>query len=131
MNPDPYDFIPDHMVYSTQAHTEKKTDSTYYTEPYADVPSPQTGAAKYYNIPEKPKARNPDYENSPAQPDPTPNVIYDVGYEPSGNAPDPTNGDYEGLQRVEHEKIKKGKKNKVYAGLKKKWIEVGSIPCQS
>ncbi len=113
MNPDPYDVIPDHMVYSTQAHNEKKTDSTYYTEPYADVASPQKGVARYYNTPEKPKARNSDYENSPNQPEVPAQESSNYEYVSAG---------YEELKRVEYENTKDRNKNKVYDALKKNWI---------
>ncbi len=111
LNTDPYESIPDHMVYSTEAHRNGggQTNSTYYTEPYADTAAPQarstsyaeayahtaspnTGPVRYYNISENEETRNPDYENSPNQ------IVFNT--QETNNYEDVSAG-YEHLRRVE------------------------------
>ncbi len=93
------------MVYSTEAHRNKSTTDT---EPYADTASPEAGAPGYYNISQKPQARNTDCENNPDQPQSNTQGTKD--YEDIATG-------YEELKRVEYENTKKGVEKKVYAGL--------------
>ncbi len=85
---EPYETIPDHMIYSTldnRAPSDNK--SPYYTEPYAHIVSPQREASEYYNITEEQDTRNPCYGHTQEQPDSNSTIIYDIGYEPAGVMP--------------------------------------------
>ncbi len=106
----PNDFTPDHMVPSTEANTDAEADSTYYSEPYAEIANVHTGAARYYNIQGKEGARNEDYENIPNQPE--------VPAQDVNEYEDIATG-YEELRRVEYENTQEGEENKVYVELRK------------